>query len=170
MNANKKRHSVLNFLYEKYSINESGEANDWVIDFNTICTNINCTKNEYRLLSPKLIDEKEVEIWGIADGLYITPKGITSFQDQKYLKENIKKINDAIYDITKWVLPSILLAITIYTSVKTAFQAKDIKQLRQEVKQLHKEVDTLKQARQSEYRAAENPKKVNADSISSKIP
>lgn len=71
--------------------------------------------------------------------------------------------NDAIYDITKWLIPSLLLVMTLSTVWINCTSSNEKKDTWKAINNLQLEVDTLKSAKQ-----IQDLSKTILDSISSK--
>ena len=61
MDINRKRHELLQVLHKKYAITNKTIVIDFNVDFETIFEKLNCSEQEYLLISPRLIDDEEID-------------------------------------------------------------------------------------------------------------
>lgn len=75
---------------------------------------------------------------------------MTNYHPNKFYKyENKKAVNNAIYDVTKWLIPSLLIIITISTTWVNCTTYEGKKEVWKAIYNMQKELDTLKSANQT---------------------
>ena len=73
----------------------------------------------------------------------ITEDGAIALRDRFYTREAKERINNSIYDFTKWALPIATFLLTVLITC-TQFSTKaDVKETRKEIKELEKRLQQL---------------------------
>jgi hypothetical protein len=140
MNIRVKQHNLLKLLYNKYQSSDHSINKIADVDFATIYKQLDCTQPQYLLISPKLITEEEVDFSG--NGMYITPKGIISYSDKKYVKE----YRANLISRTKDYLGISLSIVAIMTGViTTTISIKNISSNNKQIERLNQKVYELEQ-------------------------
>jgi len=119
MNFNRQRHKVLKLLSVSRIQFDSGRRNiDFKlgVSFDDLQKELNCDLDTCELIYSTLYDEKEVEYTNTSViGLILSQKGLKSYSEKKYLKENEKIIIDYFKNFVQIVIPILSLVIAILT-------------------------------------------------------
>ena len=83
------------------------------------------------------------EIRSRGNCLAITEDGAIALRDKFYTREAKERLNNSIYDFTKWALPIATLLLTILIFIFQTSTKADVKQARKEVQELDKRVRQL---------------------------
>jgi hypothetical protein len=117
MNFNRKRHKVLELLSKSRIQFDSGrtEPNFKLgVSFDDLKKELECDLDTCELIYSKLYYEKEVEYTDTSvKGLFSTQKGLTSFSEKKYLKENEKIIVNYLRNFVQIAVPILSLTVAI---------------------------------------------------------
>lgn len=117
MNFNRKRHKVLGLLSKSRIQFDSGKIeSDFKlgVSFEELQKELKCDLNTCELIYSTLYYEKEVEHTDTAVyGLFSTQKGLTSYSEKKYLKENEKLIVNYLRNFVQIVIPILSLIVAI---------------------------------------------------------
>jgi hypothetical protein len=141
MNIRYRQHKLLKLLYNKYQSSDHSINKIADVDFTTIYKQLGCTESQYLLISPKLISEEEVDYSG--NGLFITAKGIISYSEKKYLKENRKIKNEYLYDVVKWLIPVMLFIIAVGTTYVNMRLANNTNNNQEQLMTMQQKLDSL---------------------------
>ena len=139
---NKIQHKILGIISErviKYGNTFEGLP---AVDFATIIKNIKCKREDLDLYTARLFSDDECSYYNVSgvEGLFCKPKGITSYVNQKYLRENNSIITTKIKDVSTIAISFIAIASAIYTAIKAiTFEEKN----KVDIKKLQTQVDTL---------------------------
>jgi len=118
MNFNRQRHKVLKLLSVSRIQFDSGRRNaDFKlgISFDDLQKELKCDLDTCELIYSTLYNEKEVEYTNTAVvGLMSSQKGLKSYSEKKYLKENEKIILDYFKNFVQIVIPVLSLIIAIF--------------------------------------------------------
>jgi hypothetical protein len=146
------RHNILIALNTKtngqaYHVENISGA--WLMSIPELLNKANISDKEYRLVHSLMYDRKEIIITtkDNAEYIQIAQKGMTALNEKSYISDGIKKVNDSIYDTAKWMLPILLVFISLYTMVKNRQLTEDIQRTKQEIQQIQKGLDTLSKSK-----------------------
>jgi len=115
MNLNRKKHKTLELLSVSRIQFESGEMDSetkFGVSFEDLQSELNCDRKESELVFSTLYSNEEIEYTNVdVEGLISTRKGLTSFSEKKYLKENNKIIVNWFRNFVQIVIPILSLSI-----------------------------------------------------------
>jgi len=131
MNFNRKRHKVLQLLSTSRIQFDSGRMeSDFKlgVGFDDLQRELNCDLDTCELIYSTLYNEKEVEHTNTSVyGLFATQKGLTSYSERKYVKENNKIITNYSRNFVQIVIPILSLIVAILAiSLKIDNANKDV--------------------------------------------
>lgn len=117
MNYNRKRHKTLEILSSKRIQFDSGQIEPNFIlgvDFEDIKSLLNTDRDTCEIIFAPLYNNNEVEYTDIGvKGLFLTQKGLTSYSEKKYLKENNKIIISWLKNFVQIVIPVLALVVAV---------------------------------------------------------
>lgn len=143
MNFNRQRHKVLKLLSVSRIQFDSGrkKANFKLgVSFVDLQQELKCDLDTCELIYSALYNENEVEYTNTAViGLISTQKGLKSYSEKKYLKENEKIIIEYIKNFVQIIIPILSLIVAIF-AIKLKIQTSEEK-INIKIENLEKQVE-----------------------------
>jgi hypothetical protein len=135
-------HKILGLLVTKANETESPTAEKCSITISEICDKFNVSENKIHdaLSAPQSAKEIKYDNFGTGDCVYAWDDSGFAYSSKKYLRECHKRVNDNIYDFTKWFVPLSLAFITIYSTIKVQW---DNKTNRERIDRLQTKIDSI---------------------------
>lgn len=138
-----KRHKLLELLGKRIVDVDVKEDTSLAVGirYSEIQSYLKCDNLEMRLIISRPFEEKEIDIFDVAfKGFYCTEKGLTSYLDKKYLREEGKRQREKAKDIIQIFVPLLALfisiAILIISETKLRSMKTDIQNLQTEIQKL----------------------------------
>lgn len=122
MNLELKRHKLLGILSKQRNDLElkKAEYNALGVTFEKIHKELNCNKDELKLITSELYTEDEIGYHDAYDivGVFAKDKGLSAFANKKYYRIYWKRISDLTKNAVQIIIPilSLLIAFVALTS------------------------------------------------------
>ena len=111
------RHAILEILITKFAYSDRDSINEKEISISSkdLANELGVTVYRIREACAKMMISKEVQFknFGRGEELFAGENGFPAYAERKYIKEGRKEFNDTIFNITKWLAPSLSLVISI---------------------------------------------------------
>lgn len=143
------QHRLLKILLDKSleSVNNPVSINERSVTVKSIFKKLGINRNRLSYLSLEIENDgfiKKEKING--DFVFYSVDGISdAYWSKKYLIQGRKKLHDSIYDLTKWLLPIIVIMVSLYTIVASALFHLESDNLKQDILHLQQQADSMKQ-------------------------
>ena len=124
------------------------------VDFKELQSELNSDRNTCEVIFAPLYNEKEVEFTDVGvDGLFLTQKGLASFSQKKYIKENEKIILSWLKTFVQIVIPILSLVIAVLAlSIKmndlNSKTSDKIQSIEKNVESMQSDIDSMKMSSQ----------------------
>ena len=132
MNKYKIRHETLGLLCDLhykvlYDTKETENRNEYKsnlvdIPLNVFLEKLNISEADFRKANVSLSYNEEIKYLPKDEGtelIALKRNGVIAYESRKYLKEKIEERNEKYYGVTKWLLPSIAIIISIVALLYT---------------------------------------------------
>ena len=153
MDFNRKRHKTLKFLSHNRVLFDSGQTeNNFSLgkSFTDIEEELNYDRSNCELVFSKLYFDEEVKHTNTSVfGLYLTQKGLDSFTNKKYVKENNKIIVNWFRNFAQIVIPILSLSVAIlvlflkFNSISADIKLNLNKEFKKDFQRLEMKIDSL---------------------------
>ena len=120
MNNNLNRHRLLKILSDQYIKANLGQGRMGV-SWDELAKKMGCSLEQLLEICATLFAEEEVDKHDAYDvkGIYAKMKGVSSYTNRKYKKENNKLIFDEIKNWVQILIPVLSLIVTLYVVISS---------------------------------------------------
>ena len=169
MKFNIKRHRTLKILSKNRVLDDIGESNNKTllgVSFDEIQSKLGYDRKKCELVFSALYENEEVEYTDMGiKGLFLTRKGLVSFSDKKYIKENNKIIIGWLRNFVQIVIPVLalviaVLSLTLRMDILKMQSDKEMQKLTTTIKEQKLRIETL------ESKSKKHPSHKKCDSLS----
>jgi hypothetical protein len=156
MNLNLKRHKTLEVLSIKRIQFDSGQIDSGFtlgVSFEELQSELKSDREKCEIIFAPLYNENEVEYTDVGvKGICLTQKGLTSFSNKKYVKENKKIILNWFKNFVQIAIPVLSLIVAILVIIKDDIKtSKEIRAIEQKVELLQDNIKLLEENLQSNF-------------------
>lgn len=154
MNFNRKRHKILKLLSPSFILFNSDQMTSedkFGVSFDNLERELKYNRNDCEKVFSRLYSDEEVKYTNTSVvGLHLTQKGLDSFTNKKYLKENYDLIIDWIKDFVQIIIPILSLLIAFFAltsrfnSISEKIENKVNENTSVKIHQLQLQIDSLK--------------------------
>lgn len=124
MNRNLLRHRLLDILSKQFVFAEESKTEPLGVSFDKLYEQLKLSDSELRILISELYESKEIEDFDDDNiiGLALSPTGLTSFSNKKYIDSFWKQILNPVKNSVAIAIPIfsfIISCIALYISIDT---------------------------------------------------